>query len=231
MISNHVVYIIDSCYSPSANHKSNTEVLAACEGESMMERGRGSFTRAVSEVLRKQYPTPISIAHLHQQVFQNTCTVTRDTGLTTTPFHLELNENQEESLVIAPLVRPHSGIPNSPPPYDRPLLGDNPPKVLMRVHLAPGTPIPKGEMWIRWLAGFLPPYIRHTDVSLDSVYESSNSVVLLVSVSLAIFNVLARPGRGYQGIAYVKGENRLLPEPQASSQPLTSLPIRSLPIR
>ncbi len=225
---NHVIYFLDCCHSDGAGLNLNREMLTACSAEWPASGGISSFTRHLAETLEAQHPIPITVAHLHQKLFQE-CWIGQglgggNIGLVTTPLHLELNRHQQGSLVIAPLSRPSPSKYTNLPSVERPLLGDNPPKVLMTVRLARNTKIPSVEGWKRWLSTFLPPFIKDIDIEAVGAFQGS-SIIVMLTVPVAVFSVLARPGRGYRGIEVVMSVNLLVRAPAATITTAT-IPLR-----
>ncbi|KAL8831277.1 MAG: hypothetical protein Q9170_005368 [Blastenia crenularia] len=196
-----VVYLVDACFDLTLEMGCGKELLAASACESPSVSGR--FTRRLLELLVKQARKPITLAQIHARLLMHQWGPGN-----TTPVHTELNPDQNDSLVIAPITFSGTTAPVSrfQPSPDTPLLDVNEPKVIISVNLADERSIPD---LLVWLNANRPFYIREHEVAVSSAHPSgSGKVLVLLMIPAAVHNALhGHPA--YQLVGYVQQPNVL----------------------
>lgn len=258
-----VLFLIDCCYATNlmSTKMSGVKEMIAASGRRDKASGsqNNSFTNALINEFESVRARPIQVAVLHQRLLKNQ----ERHGLEPTPIHAFLSE-EVTSIVLARIPRKDEPVQYSPVPSSSDLDSDESDsehslcatsatslqslkltsdcRILISVSLKPDSQTPIVEEWINWIWKHAPRDIGGVKVSLSDFCSlesawKSNSSLLLVSLPVAVWNVLA-PNPAYSFVAILRSENEVgrrlgpsldIPSPQAHVHVQPTVPIQKSP--
>ena len=213
----HVLMILDCCFAANAardtTEGSSKELLAACGRENpTLGVGMRSFTSVLIEELQSFEGAAFTVAMLHARL------ITLRHKLLYTPIYAALAERGGNSIVISPLPRNYSPLPQGSECPTGPssntdvasLATPNPvslaesTRVLLAVSVAEDVAHNVAQ-WVSWLTTAAPWDVSKVDVRLQCMYKS-HSTLLLVSVPIVGWNRLPESA-AYRFIGFIKSGN------------------------
>ncbi|KAL3469916.1 hypothetical protein BJX99DRAFT_264734 [Aspergillus californicus] len=194
--------ILDSCFSTAAAMgTSRHEYLAAAAMESqatdVIEK---SFTRRLIDLLQNLEDPVISVSQVHARLVKEANNPGSD--LLHTPVHVA-STMDKPSITL----RPVANIPREMASLRKTSATLSDGKVLVTILLEGKTSVPQVEEWKRWLSSRIPEDVA--EIRLEAVFDESNSSLCLVTIPVAVWNML-QGYEAYKFVAYVESHNILL---------------------
>ena len=230
----HVLIILDCCFAANAARDTSfgkaKEILAACGGESETPGVCDlSFTSALVEELQYLSHTPFTVAKLFSRL------VTSRRKLKTTPNHVPLSEHGSDSITIAPLRKSGpdkqkgsdqgdsatsdkavASPDENSPLYQSPSDSASSSNFALRSLIKPETRVLLSvsvseevghniAQWVHWLTTGAPWAVTKIDVTLEAIYKS-HSTLVLVSIPIVAWTQLPETA-AYRFIGFVQSAN------------------------
>ena len=229
----YVLIILDCCFAANAARETSfgtaKEILAACGRESETPGVCNlSFTSVLLKELQSFGRSPFTVAMLYAQL------VIEKDKLKGTPIYVPLSEHGTNSITIAPMPKKRPPVPREgsdksgfatsdeagvSPDENRPLSPPAsasipkfalppPTKQETRVLLSVSVSEDIGHdiaQWVHWLTTGVPSDVTKLDVTVEGIYES-HSTLVLVSIPIAAWTQLAETA-AYQFIGFVQSAN------------------------
>ncbi|KAE8842666.1 hypothetical protein HRS9139_01963 [Pyrenophora teres f. teres] len=190
-----VVHILDCCYAAEACN-SNAEILcASARGEETTKSLTTCFTLALITELRRLSSGPVTMGMVFSEIMLNR----RSHGLLSTPFY---HKKAQKDSVILPTKGRHGK-------NKAPQTGPNSARILVTAHVDESLARGNAEELKAWLTTMLPASVLGIDITLEGVWKSNSSIVML-SLPACVWSQLNHLNGAFTYIGEVTSRNHLL---------------------
>jgi len=208
---------MDCCYGSTASLGGRKELLAASSWSERANEGKYSFSQNFIRTLNGLKRAPTAVALLHGKMVSDRKRVKGEQM----PVHCQMSDSTNRgSIILEPLKPPTPHLKART--QESQLFQLEEPRVLIKISLKQEAGVPDVKKWYDWLSSNMPPYMSRADISVEGLFESG-STMLLIGVPVAVWATLtADPA--YEFVSFVYGRNRLLEGRRAATSSEESMP-------
>ncbi|KAK8231653.1 hypothetical protein HDK77DRAFT_500426 [Phyllosticta capitalensis] len=190
-----VLHIFDTCVAANASLHEGPEFLGASGFHDIASSADRNFITVLCDVLKKAAGNPRTVAQLHGDMMRKN-EKTRLLGAT--PVHL-LDDNKP-SIVLHKVPGP--SLPGEARASSLKEINNSVARVLISVNLSGEMSIPDRSEWQKWLLSDLPKDLQSLSIRVESIHNS-NSLLVIVSMPVEIWDCLPAKKRAYNFISFV----------------------------